>query len=64
MKFNLLPLHEHPNLLDDASPELRRHKTGASVLRFKEIDEHLAGELDQLVGRAFLRYMGEDERGS
>ena len=40
VKFNFLPMHEHPELLDDVSPGLRKHKTGASVLRFTEIDEH------------------------
>jgi len=57
VKFNLLPMHGHPELLDGVSPALRRRKTGASVFRFTEIDEHLAGELQELVGRAFLVYM-------
>jgi hypothetical protein len=59
VKFNFLPMHEHPELLDDAPEELRRRKTGASVFRFTEIDEHLAGALESLVGRGFLAYMGE-----
>jgi hypothetical protein len=60
VKFNLLPMHGHPELLEGVSAGLRRHKTGASLLRFSEIDEHLAGELEALVGRAFLAYMGGD----
>jgi hypothetical protein len=59
VKFNLLPMHHHPELLEGLPPELRRRKTGASVFRFTEIDEHLAGELADLVGRAFLVYMGQ-----
>ena len=57
VKFNFLPMHERPELLDGISADLRRHKTGASVFRFTEIDENLAGELETLVGKGFLRYM-------
>ena len=60
VKFNLLPMHSLPDLLDGISQDLRRHKTGASVLRFSEIDEHQAGELEDLVGRAFQAYMKGD----
>jgi hypothetical protein len=60
VKFNFLPMHGHPELLDGVSADLRRHKTGASVFRFTEIDENLAGELEQLVGKGFLAYMGKD----
>jgi hypothetical protein len=57
VKFNFLPMHAHPELLDDASPDLRRHKTGASVFRFTQIDERLAGELETVVAKGFLQYM-------
>jgi 7-keto-8-aminopelargonate synthetase-like enzyme len=61
VKFNFLPMHNHPELLEDVSPTLRKHKTGASVFRFTEIDESLASELETLVGRGFLAYMGKAE---
>jgi 7-keto-8-aminopelargonate synthetase-like enzyme len=57
VKFNFLPMHENPDLLDGISTNLRRHKTGASVFRFTEIDENLAGELETLVAKGFLEYM-------
>jgi hypothetical protein len=57
VKFNFLPMHEHDELLEGISPGLRRHKTGASVFRFTEIDENLAGELETLVAKGFLEYM-------
>jgi hypothetical protein len=60
VKFNFLPMHGHPELLDDISVAFRRHKTGASVFRFSQIDENLAGELETLVAKGFLRYMEED----
>jgi 7-keto-8-aminopelargonate synthetase-like enzyme len=61
VKFNFLPIHHHPELLADISPTLRRHKTGASVFRFTEIDEPLAADLEALVARGFVAYMGERE---
>lgn len=61
VKFNFLPMHSHPELLTDVSPRLRRHKTGASVFRFTEIDELLASELEELVARGFLAYMEKGE---
>jgi 7-keto-8-aminopelargonate synthetase-like enzyme len=61
VKFNFLPMHKHPELLDDVSPGLRRHKTGASVFRFTEMDESLASELEQLAARGFLAYMDKGE---
>jgi hypothetical protein len=59
VKFNFLPMYGHPDLLDDVPEDLRRRKTGASVFRFTEIDERVAGALESLVGRGFLVYMGE-----
>jgi hypothetical protein len=59
VKFNFLPMHQHPELLEDAPPDLLRHRTGASVFRFTEIDEHLAGALESVVARGFLGYMGD-----
>lgn len=60
VKFNFLPMHENPDLLEGISADLRRHKTGASVFRFTEIDENLAGELETVVGKGFLGYMERD----
>lgn len=60
VKFNFLPMHGNPDLLDGISADLRRHRTGASVFRFTEIDEHLAGELETLVAKGFVRYMPSD----
>ena len=59
VKFNFLPMHGKPELLDGAPAGLLRHKTGASVFRFTEIDENLARALEALVGKGFLSYMGD-----
>ena len=60
VKFNFLPMHEKPDVLDGISADLLRHKTGASVFRFTEIDENLAGELETVVAKGFLEYMKGD----
>ena len=60
VKFNFLPMHGNTALLDDAAPELLKHKTGASVFKFKEIDEHLATALEAVVAKGFLAYMREE----
>jgi hypothetical protein len=53
VKFNFLPMHGHPELLEGISPALRRRKTGASVFKFAEIDDVLHAELGQIVARGF-----------
>jgi 7-keto-8-aminopelargonate synthetase-like enzyme len=58
VKFNFLPMHGHPALLDGISPDLRRRKTGASVFRFTEVDDALLAELEALVARGFDAYAG------
>ena len=59
VKFMLLPMHTHPELLEDVSPELRKRKTGASVLTMRAGDEGLIPELEALVQRSFDAYVGQ-----
>ncbi len=59
VKFNLLPMHAHPEVLDEISPSLRQHKRGASIFRFSELDANLVAELQALVARAFDVYWPE-----
>lgn len=56
VKFNFLPMHDHPELLDGISPALRKRKTGASVFRFTELDESLFAELEGVVAWGFEVY--------
>ncbi len=60
VKFNLLPMHSHPALLEGISPALRKLRTGVSVFKFTEIDERLFAELVALVARSFELYMDGD----
>jgi hypothetical protein len=56
VKFNFLPMHSHPELLDGISRALLGKRTGASVFKFSTIDESLFAELESLVARAFETY--------
>ena len=59
VKFMLLPMHTHPELLEGMSPELRKRKTGASVLTLRDGDEGLIPELEALLQRSFDAYVGQ-----
>jgi hypothetical protein len=59
VKFMLLPMHTHPELLEGVSPELRKRKTGASLLTLQAGDEGLIPELEALVQRSFDTYVGQ-----
>jgi 7-keto-8-aminopelargonate synthetase-like enzyme len=58
IKFNFLPMHGHPELLEGVSPALLKRRTGASVFKLAEGDESLLPELEQVVARGFHVYMG------
>ena len=59
VRFFLLPMHSHPELLDGLSAGLRTRKTGASLFGFKVIDDDALAELESLVARAFAVYMAD-----
>jgi hypothetical protein len=63
VKFNFLPMHGHPELLEGCSPALLKRRTGASVLKFTDADEGaledmLIPDLERLVARGFAVYRG------
>ncbi|HUG31161.1 MAG TPA: hypothetical protein VMQ65_11700 [Candidatus Limnocylindria bacterium] len=62
VKFNFLPMHGHPELLEGVSPELLKHRTGASVFKFTEFDEALVKELAGVVARGFKVYAGRRKK--
>jgi hypothetical protein len=59
VKFSLLPMHAHPELLDGISTALRKRKTGASLFTLTPADDGLIAELEQLVARAYDVYAEE-----
>jgi hypothetical protein len=56
IRFFLLPMHTHPELLDGISAELRKRKRGASLFAFSDIDDGLVDELTALTERGFAAY--------
>ena len=62
VKFNFLPMHAHPELLEGVSPELLKHRTGASVFKFTEPDEALVKELAGVVARGYKVYASRRKR--
>ena len=58
VKFMLLPVHTHSELLEGLSEELRKRKTGASLFTLRAEDAALLPELEALVARSFDAYIG------
>ena len=61
IRFFLLPMYAHPELLEGISPELRKRKRGASLFAFTDVDDGLIDELTALTERSFAAYMTEEE---
>ncbi len=51
VSVHLMPVYEHPALLDGISDALRRRMQGKSCFNFKTIEPKLLTELDGLVAR-------------
>ena len=62
-KLMLLPMKTHPELVEDASPTLRKRLSGDALFTLKTGDEALLPELEQLVARAFDAYVGTPPDG-
>lgn len=56
VSFYLMPVYAFPELLNDISPELRKHMQGKSCFNFKRVEEPLMRELADLVDRGIARY--------
>ena len=56
VRFSFLPMHAHPELLDELSPAVRKRKTGASLFTFASVDDETVGELERLLARGFEAY--------
>ena len=56
-KLMLLPIKDHPQILDGVSPALLKRKSGDALFTLKPGDEELLPELEGVVARAFHRYL-------
>ena len=58
LRFMLLPVQAHPELMEGVSPALAQRKTGAGVFTLRAEDEALLPEIEALVARSFDAYVG------
>jgi hypothetical protein len=56
VSFYLMPVYVYPDLLDGASPELKKRMQGKSCFNFKSVDDKLFKELARLTKAGFARY--------
>ena len=54
--FHLMPVYAFPDLVDAASPQLRKRMQGKSCFNFSRVDEPLFTELEGLTARGIERF--------
>lgn len=59
VSYHLMPVYMYPDLLADASPELKKHMQGKSCFNFKTADKALFKELDALTKKGVERMRKE-----
>lgn len=59
VSFYLMPVYMHPDLLDNISPELKKHMQGKSCFNFKKMEPALFDELAELTRVGFERFREE-----
>ena len=59
VSYYLMPVYMCPDLLEDMSPELKKHMQGKSCFNFKQIEPALFAELGTLTERGFARFRKE-----
>jgi hypothetical protein len=57
-KLMLLPIKDHPEILEGVSPALLKRRSGDALFTLKPGDEELLPELEAVVARAFAAYQG------
>ena len=60
VSFYLMPVYMYPELLDDISPELKKHMQGKSCFNFKKVDPELFAELAVLTRRGAEKFREEN----
>lgn len=56
VSYHLMPVYVNPNLLDNISPELKKHMQGKSCFNFNKVDATLFEELERLTEASFNDY--------
>ena len=56
VSYYLMPVYMYPDLLDDISPELKKHMQGKSCFNFKKVEPELLKELAGLTKKGYQRF--------
>ena len=60
VSFYLMPVYMYPELLQDVSPELKKHMQGKSCFNFKKVEADLFRELADLTKRSAEQFKKEN----
>ena len=60
VSFYLMPVYMFPDLLNDISPELKKHMQGKSCFNFKKVEPDLFNELTGLARKGVERFRKEN----
>ena len=60
VSFYLMPVYMFPDLLNNISPELKKHMQGKSCFNFKKVDPELFNELAGLARKGVDRFKKEN----
>jgi hypothetical protein len=61
VSFYLMPVYMYPELLNDISPELKKHMQGKSCFNFKKVEPELFQELEALTRKGAKKFKQESE---
>src|SRR5574339_456895 len=59
VSFYLMPVYMYPELLNDISPELKKHMQGKSCFNFKKVEPDLFQELEALTRKGAEKFKEE-----
>jgi len=59
VSFYLMPVYMYPELLNDISPELKKHMQGKSCFNFKKVEPDLFKELEVLTHKSVDKFKKE-----
>jgi hypothetical protein len=60
VSFYLMPVYMYPELLQGASPELKKRMQGKSCFNFKKVEPRLFSELAELTRRSVEKFQQEN----
>jgi hypothetical protein len=62
VSFYLMPVYMYPELLNDISPELKKHMQGKSCFNFKKVETDLFKELEELTRQGVEKFRQENRQ--